>query len=527
MVKDVNRNDSLSDDYRRLGVRRFECRQIVIRDAASHRAAALASQVLGDGIRPEAASELSALAISAYRLLDPRRRRDHLQRAQVGRIQSDDEDTIDFAERPRATFPPIVSIAAATQRYRLAESSGSFVATPGPPPVASLPDHPLTPTQRPPVRRSSDPNPIHRTFVNRYGVSFTAACVVLCLWFFRPGGFSEPAARSAGEPFARIDPTHASGAAATAIVADGEGPFAGPASDPIALPSGDPIEADSSNPSASSTIASAEPAKQPAPGRSGPEIVAVKQVVDPGEVVRLRLWWRPLIAGFADICSQVSRKVWHASAAPDQCLADGYRFAVDRLTSPSQSVWWSEFGIRLSESMLRREAFAESRSVMTAARSLPMSSEAERLALQADLERLQTQHDEAREIAARVVRSRELFADSSDTLLLRARYHCLMLRDWEKGLALVPVDARGRFARCAQREQKLELSDVTEVISVVNAWISVADSESGRSGESILLHVDDLLSACREDATNLQRLELDRLQATLRQRLQASAAGTL
>ncbi len=67
-------------DFDRLGVRPQECRLTVIR-RATMRAASMVSPT--EDVRT---SELSKVAASAYRLLDPRRRMDAVERAHVGRI---------------------------------------------------------------------------------------------------------------------------------------------------------------------------------------------------------------------------------------------------------------------------------------------------------------------------------------------------------------------------------------------------------------------------------------------------------
>lgn len=73
------------EDFRRLGVRPFECRQTVIRLAALRSSRSLAKQQLS-APSEQGTLQLSRVMASAYRLLDPRRRDDPMQRALVGRI---------------------------------------------------------------------------------------------------------------------------------------------------------------------------------------------------------------------------------------------------------------------------------------------------------------------------------------------------------------------------------------------------------------------------------------------------------
>lgn len=74
-----------AEDFRRLGVRPQECRLAVIRSAAARSARALAEQQL-TAPSDQAGLQLSRVATSAYRLLDPRQRSDVHQRTHVGRI---------------------------------------------------------------------------------------------------------------------------------------------------------------------------------------------------------------------------------------------------------------------------------------------------------------------------------------------------------------------------------------------------------------------------------------------------------
>lgn len=94
-------NDDLNDDYRRLGIRRDECRQVIIRNAATRLAAPLASIVQHDPRDQSVTSTLSAVATSTYRLLDPRRRANAIERALVGRVSA--LELLESTERARET----------------------------------------------------------------------------------------------------------------------------------------------------------------------------------------------------------------------------------------------------------------------------------------------------------------------------------------------------------------------------------------------------------------------------------------
>ncbi|MCH1439236.1 MAG: hypothetical protein L7W43_06250, partial [Rubripirellula sp.] len=73
------------EDFERLGVRPDEMRLTVIRRAATQTSRTLAESQLTNP-SDTAALQLSRVTVSAYRLLDPRQRKDAHQRIHVGRI---------------------------------------------------------------------------------------------------------------------------------------------------------------------------------------------------------------------------------------------------------------------------------------------------------------------------------------------------------------------------------------------------------------------------------------------------------
>lgn len=74
------------DDFQRIGIQPKETRLEVIRRAASRAAKSLARRQL-NAPNPVTEEQLSRIAISTYRLLDPRQRQDRQSRAHVGRIR--------------------------------------------------------------------------------------------------------------------------------------------------------------------------------------------------------------------------------------------------------------------------------------------------------------------------------------------------------------------------------------------------------------------------------------------------------
>ena len=73
-------------DFQRIGVQPSETRLAVIRHAASRAAKSLARRQLS-APNPLTEQQLSRIAVSTYRLLDPRQRMDRHSRAHVGRIR--------------------------------------------------------------------------------------------------------------------------------------------------------------------------------------------------------------------------------------------------------------------------------------------------------------------------------------------------------------------------------------------------------------------------------------------------------
>ncbi|PAY19659.1 hypothetical protein CKO51_10010 [Rhodopirellula sp. SM50] len=73
-------------DFQRIGIQPSETRLAVIRHAASRAAKSLARRQLSTP-NPMTEQQLSRIAVSTYRLLDPRQRMDRHSRAHVGRIR--------------------------------------------------------------------------------------------------------------------------------------------------------------------------------------------------------------------------------------------------------------------------------------------------------------------------------------------------------------------------------------------------------------------------------------------------------
>lgn len=118
------------EEFRRLGVRPNELRLGVIRKAATRMARALAEQHLRSP-STQTAVQLSRVATSAYRLLDPRQRTDPHQRAHVGRILPNTLNVAgqtNFSSSPVDVASPIDGLndAAADQAFVSGDPSLAF-----------------------------------------------------------------------------------------------------------------------------------------------------------------------------------------------------------------------------------------------------------------------------------------------------------------------------------------------------------------------------------------------------------------
>ena len=91
------------------------------------------------------------------------------------------------------------------------------------------------------------------------------------------------------------------------------------------------------------------------------------------------------------------------------------------------------------------------------------------------------------------------------------RYHCLLRRDWEKGLPGLVESSDILIARAAQDELAMAGKDeATELKTVAQQWLVAASEATGRPADSMRLHAIDLLRRAREGAQGLLASEIDR-----------------
>ena len=109
-VTDVRESDYVTlaiHDFHRIGLHPRETRLPIIRQAALRASRSLAMrQLCSPSIKVE--KELTEVAVSTYRLMDPRQRSDHRSSAHVGRIRPGDLENIAAAEfNPVSTTAPL------------------------------------------------------------------------------------------------------------------------------------------------------------------------------------------------------------------------------------------------------------------------------------------------------------------------------------------------------------------------------------------------------------------------------------
>lgn len=97
------------------------------------------------------------------------------------------------------------------------------------------------------------------------------------------------------------------------------------------------------------------------------------------------------------------------------------------------------------------------------------------------------------------------------------RYHCLVRRDWDKGLAWMASGSAVQLASVSELEIELALApDAGNQIRVAARWAILAGDETGRTELAMRLHAIDLATAVARDSTasNLEKAEALKLAKT-------------
>ncbi|TWT71209.1 hypothetical protein [Crateriforma conspicua] len=540
MVQDIQHNDDLRNDFRRLGVRRDECRQAVIREAAAHRASKIAEAIFSQAASEhfdlkETSNHLSGLATSTYRLLDPRRRVDFVQRAHVARILPCELADSEIAE---SQFQPLILPDDRTTPWLSADAD-----RPG--------GHQGQTDQRfcndpvvivTPPTRSRRPRGGNRPaqWIGQWawftaGCVIALACILPVLRSIRssdrpaealtndalPANASLPAAVMPLGTNGKVIPptpnatdrvtlptpdstslkTQPDPSVSGIIATDASSTGMTPGAPEIDAKSFDSLRSKTGNDSAKSSGPDAD-TPSPFDGESDPR----QSELDARQQSLLKIRWNDLTADLASVLRTIAGSTRSFIDAPDQRCATAFAWAAEQTTSTDQMILWSQIGLDACETSLRHEAFDACDVMIDSVHTMNLSHQQRQ-----QWDQMRQDVDQAKVVAERVDGFQQLFEQSPETQLLTARYRCLILRDWDSGLAMVPPTASGRFARSAQQQLRRDPHDVRELIRVAQLWLRTADDESGRERESIHLYVRDQLQRAAAVATNLQRLELDKI----------------
>lgn len=167
------------DDFQRIGVQPAETRLAVIRRAASRTSKSLASRHL-DEPSPSTERQLMRVALSTYRLLDPRQRNDRHSRAHIGRIRPGELNHVSrmlFARCETVDISPSAVLAA-----KAVEPSVQ------PDPIEALPRIKTVPGGRARVKRQAVAGRL-RGFLSHPAVviAITCALLVAAVWVWHWG----------------------------------------------------------------------------------------------------------------------------------------------------------------------------------------------------------------------------------------------------------------------------------------------------------------------------------------------------
>jgi len=200
-------------------------------------------------------------------------------------------------------------------------------------------------------------------------------------------------------------------------------------------------------------------------------------------------------------------------------LAETFEAACRRAGLPETHRHLLDVGMPLADQLLIDESFAESRRIVQALRQSADSLEAPQTITQ--LQTLFEAIAEAERMSVAIQRVEvdpvESETDASarvSTVVQRGvhgRYLCLYLRQWKDGLPWLTDAADSRLAGAARRELELDpSSDPDDVMKVAMLWLSLADRLQGRVADSVRLHGLEVLESLLPQTSGLERLKLQR-----------------
>jgi hypothetical protein len=119
------------------------------------------------------------------------------------------------------------------------------------------------------------------------------------------------------------------------------------------------------------------------------------------------------------------------------------------------------------------------------------------------------------------------------------RYRCLVLRQWDRGLPMLTEASDDRIAGIARAElgaskigtlphDGTTIIDVESMIQIAKRWqVAAKKSRDAHESESMRLHSLDLLRSSKESASQLQKVEIARLIASVADQMNISSENRL
>ena len=107
-----------------------------------------------------------------------------------------------------------------------------------------------------------------------------------------------------------------------------------------------------------------------------------------------------------------------------------------------------------------------------------------------------------------------------DDLGIVGRYYCLMRRDWATGLNWLTHTSDVRIANLAKQEMEVAPQATSDQwLAIANRWLELADRIDGRAGESMRIHAAELFQKALPGASGIKRLNMERKLDSIRQSL--------
>ncbi|MEM8667575.1 MAG: hypothetical protein AAGG48_08680 [Planctomycetota bacterium] len=200
----------------------------------------------------------------------------------------------------------------------------------------------------------------------------------------------------------------------------------------------------------------------------------------------------------------------------DELVSSSFSTAGERAVLPETHQHLLRHGMPLADELLIAESFEASREIvkvlMTSAQTLDQKDSIRQLRA------LATAIEQAESLSLMVVSPSDPSATDADPKSpsrnrwgVMGRYYCLYLRRWDVGLPWLTEAADSRLASVARRQLALdEAASVQEKKEVADLWLSAANRASGRVQDSMRLHGIEMLEALLPQASGLEKLEVSR-----------------